>query len=271
MHRESTSHKGQNGTVAIVGGSHLFHGAPIFAALAAEASGVDLIYPYVHACHEIVTRIASLNFIVHTFAGNSLTEADTKSVLALLREVHAAVLGPGMAETKENEAALHFIVSNAPCALVLDARALRPSVIRNLRSTLPVILTPHLGELEHLTGKTLTGLKKNNVRALTQLLAEENGTTILLKGPEDFIVTPQGKKKIIKGGNAGLTKGGTGDVLAGLVAGLMAQNVEPFDACVVAATTIKKAGESLFQEKGYAYSAEDTIHEIPSLLTSQWS
>lgn len=271
MHRESTSHKGQNGTVAIVGGSHLFHGAPIFAALAAEASGVDLIYPYVHACHGIVTRMASLNFIVHTFAGNSLTEADMKGVLALLREVHAAVLGSGMAETKENEVALHFIVSNAPCALVLDARALRRSIIRNLKSTHPVILTPHLGELEHLTGRTLTGIRKNDLRALVQLLAEESGATILLKGPEDFIVNPQGKKIIIRGGNAGLTKGGTGDALAGLIAGLIAQNVEPFDACVQGATILKKAGKSLFQEKGYAYSAEDTIHRIPPLLTSQWS
>lgn len=266
MKRDPKSHKTQNGTVAVIGGSHRFHGAPIFSALAAEASGVDLIYPVVHQCHEVVTRQASLNFIVGTFKGRSLGQQDVKEILALLRELHVAVLGPGMAETKENGAALRLIVANAPCSLVLDARALRPAIVKSVKKGTTTVLTPHLGELEYLVGKSLTGLSRAKITALVTLIAKELKVTVLLKGEEDLIVSPEGKKEVVKGGNAGLTKGGTGDALAGLVAGLMAQGVKPLQACVMGARIIKRAATVLYPQKGYAYTTKEVIEQIPHLV-----
>jgi NAD(P)H-hydrate epimerase len=269
--RDPRSHKGENGTVAVVGGSRRFHGAPIFAALAAEASGVDLVYPVVHAAHAVVTRAASLNFIVQTFKGESLAKKEMAEILLLLREVHAAVLGPGMAETSANEAALCTIVAKAPCALVLDARALRPSITQSIPKGRTVILTPHLGELEHLTRKSLTDVPRKKVEGLCTEIAKRHGVTVLLKGHEDFIVSPRGKKTTVKGGDAGLTKGGTGDALAGLLAGLLAQGVAPFEACVTGATIIKRAGTILSTEKGYAYTTREVIDQIPHLLRTYHS
>lgn len=263
--RDPTSHKGQNGCVAIVGGSHRFHGAPIFSALAAEASGVDLIFPIVHRCHEAVTRGASLNFIVHTFKGNSLTEGDAERVLLLLEHADSCVIGPGMEETPENAETTGRIVFGAHCPLVLDAAALHPSILGSLTKEHAVIVTPHRGELARLVRRDLQGLSQKEVSALAELLAEERHITVLLKGPEDFIVGAS-QKKIVKGGNAGLTKGGTGDALAGLIAGLIAQRMDPFDAGVRATTIIKKAGEKLYKTKGYAYTTREVIGLIPELL-----
>ncbi len=264
--RDPHSRKGQNGRVAIIGGSHRFHGALIFSALSAEASGVDLIFPIVHRCHEMVTRMASLNFIVHAFRENSLTPADAERISALLQHVDSCVIGPGMAETPENIEAISRIVFGARCTLVLDATALHPSVLGSLTKEHAVILTPHQGELARLVQKDLSSLARKETTALVELVAGERNAVVLLKGPEDFIVDASGKTKAVKGGNAGLTKGGTGDALAGLIAGLVAQKIDPFDACVCATTIIKKAGEKLFKSKGYAYTTREVIGLIPEFL-----
>jgi len=266
LHRDPKSHKTQNGTVAVIGGSHRFHGAPIFTALSAEATGVDLVYPFVHECHEDVTRQASLNFIVSTFKGKSLSQGDVKSVLVLLRELDVAVIGPGMEENQENATALSAIVGNSPCSLVLDAGALKPAVVKSIKDDTVAVLTPHVGELEELTGQDLTGVPRREVEALAKLLAKEHEVTVILKGHEDLIVDSKGKKTTVKGGNAGLTKGGTGDVLAGVIAGLMAQGVKPFEACALSARLIKRAATVLYPEKGYAYTTVEVIQQIPHLL-----
>lgn len=266
MRRSPASHKGENGTVAVIGGSHRFHGAPIFTALAAEHSGVDMVYPVIHSCNETVTKAASPAFIVRTFKDASLTEKETQGIIALLKDMHAAVLGPGLAETKENEMALASIVANAACALVLDARALRPGILRKIRKDATVVLTPHLGELEHITGKSLSDIPRKEVTALVKLLAQETHTTVVLKGQVDFLCSADGKTATVKGGNAGLTKGGTGDALAGLIAGLIAQGMEPFRASALACVIIKKAADDLYPSKGFAYSTLDVIHAIPKTL-----
>src|SRR3989338_638876 len=247
LQRDPKSHKGQNGRVAIIGGSHRFHGAPIFSALAAEASGVDLIFPVVHRCNEAVTLGASLNFIVHTFEGNSLTEGDAERVLSLLEHVDSCVIG------------VH-------CPLILDAAALHLSVLGGRTKEQTVILTPHKGELARLVRKDLSSLARNEMTALAELVADEHHAVVLLKGHEDFIVDVSGRTKTVKGGNAGLTKGGTGDPLAGLIAGLIAQKMDPFDACVLGTTIIKKAGEKIYKTKGYAYTTREIICLIPEIL-----
>lgn len=266
MRRSPASHKGENGTVAVLGGSHRYHGAPIFAALGALGSGVDLVYPVVHSCNETVTKAASPAFIVRTFKDASLTDKEVRGVLALLQEVHVAVLGPGMAETKENEAALAFLVGHAPCALVLDARALRPRIVRAIKPGTTAVLTPHLGELEHLTGRSLSEIPRREIHALVKLLAAETGATVVLKGQSDYLCDARGKTATVKGGNAGLTKGGTGDLLAGLIAGLLAQGLAPMDACALGCAVMKKAGEELYPTLGFAYGTLDVAARIPAVL-----
>lgn len=255
MHRRPDSHKGENGKVAIIGGSRHQHGAPLFSALAAEASGVDLLYVLLPDWHENIAKECSLNFQVTPLDGASIEECHTDTILNTLATMDSAVIGPGVARERENLHALEHIIASAACTLVLDATALQPETLKNAMGK-PTVLTPHLGELERM------GLTKKDLKRA----AKESGAVILLKGQDDLIVSPDGTTKLVRGGNAGLTVGGTGDALAGLIAGLVAQKVSPFDAAVLASQTIKKAGEILFKEKGYAYTTMDVIGKIPQLL-----
>ena len=255
MQRNPTSHKGENGKVAIIGGSRQIHGAPLLSSLAAEASGVDLVFVCLPRCHEEVAKQTALNFQVHPFQGNELATKDIPSIFELLATIDCAVIGPGIGRTPVIIDALDALIEGAPCPLVLDATALHEKT-RKLVHGKDVVLTPHLGELERMQIDPDTIVS----------IAQEMKSTIVLKGMVDHISGKDGMIHKIKGGNAGLTVGGTGDTLAGLIAGLWAQKIEAIEACSMACTIIKRAGTVLFHEKGYAYRAIDVINQIPHLL-----
>jgi NAD(P)H-hydrate epimerase len=256
MKRNQDSHKGENGKVAIIGGSLHQHGAPLFSALAAEASGVDLIYVYTPQIHHAVSVEQSLNFQVHSFHGNDLSKDDVDGILELLATMDSAVVGPGIARTKESIDAALAILSEASCPIVCDATALQSDTVKFLGGK-TAVLTPHLGELERM------GIEKKDIPRIVK------GThlTFLVKERVDHVYGDE-KEKGIEGGNAGLTVGGTGDALAGLTAGLIAQGMDPFEACIRASTIIKNAGAKLFPEFGVAYGTRRVITEIPHLLAS---
>lgn len=255
MERDPDSHKGDNGTVAVIGGSRHMHGAPILSALAAEKSGCDLVYLALPQCHEEAAKSSSCNFQVHPFAGDNPEEQDLEYILELLAVMDCAVIGPGIALHERSLNVIQEIVDGAACPLVLDAAALQKFALNDAYAA-ETVLTPHLGELERM-GILPSELSEAAMRV---------NATIFLKGSTDTIASPDGDQYVINGGNAGLTVGGTGDALAGLIAGLMAQRMSSSEACRMAGATMKKAGEKLFEEKGFAYSARDVIELIPSLL-----
>ncbi len=255
MQRDPHSHKGENGKVAIIGGSHEQHGAPIFSALAAEASGVDLLFLFVPPVHEEVTKNASFNFQVHTFARDEFSAKDVDTILEMLASMDSAVIGPGLPRTPAALKPLQELIAAAPCPLVLDASALQKETLKNVMGKV-VVLTPHLGELERM-GIAPDALVKT---------AHDLNITILLKGPTDRIASSDGNVQESTGGNAGLTVGGTGDALAGLVAGLMAQGEAPAHAALLASTVLKRAGALLFEEQGFSYTTQDIIEQMPFVL-----
>lgn len=255
MQRPPLSHKGENGKVAVIGGSRFQHGAPLFAALATEASGVDLLFVCLPSCHATVARMQSLNLQVHPFAGDDLCMEDVEPILELLATMDCAVIGPGLARNAETLKALESLVARAPCPLVLDATALQPWTLRAVQGK-TAVLTPHAGELERM---------ELSMDALAET-ASAHRVTILAKGPVDVIVAPDGTQTRSEGGNAGLTVGGTGDALAGLCAGLLAQQIDPANAAVIASRVIKRAGEELAEQYGTAYGTRRIITTIPTLL-----
>lgn len=254
MQRDSESHKGENGKVAVIGGSRHQHGAPLLCACAAEKSGVDLVYVSLPQCHEEVAKQTSLNFQIHPFIGEEIVQGDIEPILELLATMDSAVIGPGIWRNARTVSVLESIIASASCPLIIDASALQPFTLPALRGK-SAILTPHRGELERI-GITEEALPK---------IADESGVTIILKGPRDRIFSP-GKEVEVSGGNAGLTVGGTGDTLAGLLAGLVAQKLSPFEAAMLACTVMKKAGEVLFEEQGFSYTAQDVIERFPFIL-----
>ncbi|MDD4287454.1 MAG: NAD(P)H-hydrate dehydratase [Candidatus Peribacteraceae bacterium] len=256
MRRATDSHKGENGKAAIIGGSSLMHGAPLFAALAAEASGADLIFVSLPKCHAESAKATSLNFQVHPFGNDDLAGGDTAAILELLATMDCAVVGPGIAHGHAKSLnALMTIVAESPCRLILDATALQPETLELVRGK-SAVLTPHLAELERMN-LTATDLSQQ---------ASNAGAVIFLKGPTDIIAGPDGSLTELKGGNAGLTVGGTGDALAGLIAGLVAQGLEPLEAAKKAGAVMKRAAEQLFEKYGYAFGTRRVIKEIPKVL-----
>lgn len=256
MRRARDSHKGENGKVAVIGGSSLMHGAPLFAALAVEASGADLIFVSLPKCHAEVAKNASLNFQVHPFGNDDLSAGDTASILELLATLDSAVAGPGIAHGNlKSLKALLTIIAESPCRLILDATALQPVTLDLVRGK-SAVLTPHLAELERMS-LTAADLSQQ---------ASNAGAVIFLKGPTDIIAGPDGSLTELKGGNAGLTVGGTGDALAGLIAGLMAQGFEPLEAAKKAGAVMKRAAEQLFEKYGYAFGTRRVIELIPGVL-----
>lgn len=257
MPRSPDSHKTENGIVAIIGGSLHMHGAPIFSALSAEASGVDLIFLALPQCHAEAAKSHSLNFQVHPFHGDDITEKDVDPLLQMLATVDAAVIGPGLSRTEAAQRVIRELIESAQCPMVLDASALQSWTADAVRGK-QVILTPHLGELERM--KIEPGR--------LQKTAQELGVTIHTKGPTDKIALPDGSLRTVQGGNAGLTVGGTGDALAGLICGLLAQHMTAEEACVTASKTIKHVAEMLEDDHGFAYGARRVIERIPEVLHS---
>lgn len=254
MQRSPSSHKGDNGKVAIVGGSYSIHGAPIFNALAAQASGVDTISICLPQCHVEVAKHYILNAFVHPFVGDTIDLEDCGPILELIAPLDCVVIGSGIARTGERIRALEEIIASSSTPMVLDATALQKNTLDLVRGK-QAVLTPHLGELERME------VSENDL----QDIANDYQVIIVLKGQTDRIYSAH-STDVIQGGNAGLTTGGTGDVLAGLIAGLIAQGLASLDAAKDACMILKKAGEKLEKEKGFAYTAEDVVGEIPILL-----
>lgn len=256
--RQAASHKGENGTVAVIGGSRHQHGAPLFSLLAAEASGVDLLYAFVPVQHEEITKATLLNVQTYTFgtmSSDELSAADRTRIVEFLATIDVAVIGPGLARTPSAIASLMELLETVPCTVVADASALQPDTLKVLAHRHAVV-TPHLGELERM------GVSQADLPNIAQGI----DCTFLVKTPKDVVVSEAGDVREVAGGNAGLTVGGTGDALAGLVAGLIAQGMEHADACVLASQTIKRAGDVLFEEKGFAYTTKEVLEKIPALL-----
>lgn len=256
--RSPTSHKGDNGSVAIIGGSLHQHGAPLFSALSAEASGVDLVYVFVPECHREVAKNTSLNFQVHTFGSSESDEIsahDRTRIVEFLATIDIAVIGPGLSRTPSALLSLMTLLEEAPCPLVIDASALQEKTLKYVTGR-HAVLTPHLGELERM------GIASSDLSTV----CIEHACTILKKGIVDTIVSEKGVVHTVEGGNAGLTVGGTGDALAGLIAGLIAQGVDHAEACIMASTVIKRAGDVLAQEFGFAYTTRQVTQMIPKML-----
>lgn len=231
--RDKDSHKGQNGKVMIIGGSAIFHGAPILCALGAEYSGVDLVFPFIPPCHAQVARTYSLNFILQTFKKDHLTEKDVEGILKFSEKVDSVVIGPGLGEDKETIKAVKSLLAKLDKPTVVDASAIMYT--NSLPET--TVLTPHRSEFKKLTGDDP---EPKNV----QKWAKNLNATILCKGPED-IIADSDDLIVNKTGNALMTVGGTGDVLSGLIGGLIARCYKPVEACQVATNTLGSAANRI--------------------------
>lgn len=243
------SHKGDNGRLLIVGGSKRFHGAPLLAAKIASKI-VDLVFFY--STPENQKLLQKMKEDLAEFITVLPGELDSYA-----QEADCILIGPGLGydnpETKE--VTDHLLKKFSDTKFLIDADSLK--VVDPALFNKNVVVTPHVKEFEIL-------FKEKPTPEKVAAMAKKWRIVILLKGKTDFICSPT-ECKINETGNAGMTKGGTGDVLAGLVAALMCKNDNFLSACAGAYLN-GLAGDRLKEKVGFWYSASDLIEEIPLAL-----
>lgn len=270
--RSPLSHKGDFGRLLIVGGSEVFSGAPTLVALAALRTGVDLAY--VAAPERTAYAISSMspNLITIKLEGEHLNPRNVSVLKPYFESANAVVLGPGLGlhtETKEAVKAIIKEIEGAGKPLLLDADGLKAFAEFKRPLKVPLVLTPHAGEYAILTGRKLSADLNERVSDV-QKAAAELSAVILLKGHVD-IISDGSRFKLNFTGNPGMTVGGTGDVLSGIVGAFVAQEVDPFEAAVAGAFINGAAGDFVCAEKGYHMVSTDLIDWIPRVMDDPMS
>jgi hydroxyethylthiazole kinase-like uncharacterized protein yjeF len=270
--RNPTAHKGDFGRLLVVGGSEVYSGAPTLVSLGALRTGVDLVYLAAPMKTAYTISSMSPDLITIKLDGNNLKPSNIETLETYLNMVDAVAMGPGLGLNSETGDFVKLFVEEVEKAgkpLLLDADGLKAFSKFKRPLKVPLVLTPHPGEYAILTGEALPENQDERVMAV-QKTAKKLKATVLVKGKVDIICDAE-RFKLNLTGNPGMTVGGTGDVLSGIVGGLMAQNVDPFEAAVAGAFVNGAAGDFISSEIGFHMVATDLIDWIPQLLDDPMS
>jgi hydroxyethylthiazole kinase-like uncharacterized protein yjeF len=193
---------------------------------------------------------------------------DGAGLEALLHGRTAVVCGPGLGLHPETRALVAHLVRHCPVPLVLDADGLNAVAGTDLLRARPAatVVTPHPGEMARLLGTDTATVQQDRPGA-ARTLAERDGVTVVLKGARTIVAEPAGPTAISPTGNPGMASGGTGDVLAGILGGLVAQGLSPFDAATLAVFVHGAAGDTVAARAGeVGLTAGDLLPELPLAL-----
>lgn len=264
--RIATSRKGDNGIVLVVGGSRIYHGAPILASIAALRSGTDLVFTAVPKSSIIAVRAYSPDIIALPLPDDKLTSGLVNRLMAMLpKKPHAAAIGMGMSIAKP-EALVSLIrqLRNAEIKLLLDASALIPEILREIAGT-GTIVTPHAGEYNRLFEKH-PGTNEDVQTSTVQTAAKEYGITIVLKGSINIISDGVSEHTaVIKRSTPAMTVGGMGDILSGLTVGLLTK-YSSFNASILGVFLNGVAASLAYERVGLHMVATDVIEDLPNAM-----
>jgi len=263
------AHKGVGGKVLVIGGSEHYTGAPALSAMAALKAGADLVFVAAPESAAPIISSYSPNLIVRKVPGKNLNVKCLNTIEELLGKVGAIVLGPGIGlfeETKETIKNLIPLIVKSGKPVVIDADALK---IIAEQSSMDfkgkAILTPHAKEASILLRRNYNMASLYDRSKVAKELSAKYNAVILLKGPTDIIAF-KNMIKFNRTGNQGMSVGGTGDTLTGIIATLLARKVEPFKAAYIGAFINGLAGDLAYKELGERLTATDVLDNIPLAL-----
>lgn len=265
---KASSHKGENGKLLIIGGGP-YTGAPSLAGISACRIGVDLLHIATPARSFLATSCYSPLFITHQLDGDALGVSNVKQIENLMIYVDSMLIGPGLGHKDGTLKAVSKIIEGCGKSLVLDADALRvfdPKFSVDLSSSSTVV-TPHAREFERMIAQELPLDLEQRMKLVKSYAADRN-VTVLLKGEVD-VISDGVRVKLNDTGNPSMTVGGTGDVLAGIVAGLLSKGMSSFDAARLGAYISGYAGDLAFRKRSYGMNAEDVSECIPAVLKAK--
>ncbi|MDZ4858165.1 MAG: NAD(P)H-hydrate dehydratase [Candidatus Hydrogenedentes bacterium] len=267
--RPDTGHKGTFGHVLVIAGSRGFTGAAILAAEGAGRSGAGLVTV---ASPQPVIGIIASKLLEAMWIGLPATKLDTFAAeatapaLAAAAARQAVVIGPGVSTQDDTRRFVLDFLKQCVTPMVLDADALNiaginPGVLANALA--PIVVTPHPGEMARLAGMPVENVQRDREAVAIQFSIRYK-TIVVLKGHRTVIAAPDGSCHVNPTGNSGMATGGTGDVLGGLIAGLIAQGVSPADAARAGVYTHGVAGDIAAQERSRrGMIARDLLEALP--------
>jgi NAD(P)H-hydrate epimerase len=263
--RLAYSKKGDNGTVLVVGGSRIYHGAPLLASMAALRAGCDLVYTAVPRSNIVAARSASPNIIALPLPDDKLTIGSANRLVSMMpKKPDTAAIGMGMSIAKP-EALLVLIkhLKDYGIKLLLDASALIPESLQEILGT-NAIVTPHPGEYKRIFGEDMGTTEKERISNVDRL-SKKYGITIILKGSTNLISSADGRIAVVKRSTPAMTVSGTGDVLSGLTAALLTK-LKSFDASILGVYFNGLAASLSYKRLGLHLVATDLIEDLPAAM-----
>jgi hydroxyethylthiazole kinase-like uncharacterized protein yjeF len=272
--RPEQGHKGTFGTALIIAGARGFSGAVCLAGMAAVRSGCGLVKL---ACPEAVTGTVEANVLEAVKVPLPGTDADTiapaalSTVLEHAQDVECVAIGPGITTNPETAAFQLDLLPRLECPVIIDADGInnlagRLEVLAGMKA--PVVLTPHPGEFARITGMKPDEVNQGRID-VSREFARRHNVVLALKGAPTVVATPGGDVFVNPTGNSGLGSGGTGDVLTGLLAGLLAQTGEPVHAAVSAVFLHGLAADIALEDMPeHCIAAGDLLDYIPDAFSS---
>lgn len=254
--RSRTAHKGSNGHVMIVAGSVGKSGAAAMAANSAMRSGAGLVTlavpSSIHTVLELKTT-ETMTFPLSSLPSGSLSHDSFAEIMSLADGKTVMAIGPGIGTEMETAALVRSIIAGSELPLVIDADGLN-AVAEDLTvismSGAPfMIMTPHPGEMSRLAGVTIADVESSRLETASSFAMLHN-VYLVLKGARTIIAAPDGRIAINGSGNPGMASGGTGDVLTGVTAAMVAQGYDPFAACCLGVFSHGLAADLVSAEKG---------------------
>ncbi len=251
--RPPGGHKGSFGRLLVVGGSRGMTGAPILSARSGLRSGVGLVFLAGPESFDSVFSgelIEGLTLPLPDDEG-ALGPGSLDSLLQAVRDKDGLAVGPGLGRKKMTQRTVRKFIAKISQPAVLDADGIVAfsDSVEELRERDNLVLTPHPGELAALLDFSPAEVDESRFQLVPEL-ARDLGVTLLLKGVPTLIGSPYGEVSVVNCPNSGLAKGGSGDVLTGLIGGFLAQGLEPFAAARLGAQLHCRTGELGVKEKG---------------------
>ncbi|HWP96807.1 MAG TPA: NAD(P)H-hydrate dehydratase [Syntrophomonadaceae bacterium] len=270
--RRPDSHKGSYGHVLVIGGSLGMTGAVMMASYAALRSGAGLVTA---ALPETLLPIVAGGIMEIMTTPLAATAQDAIGIEALpaienlLGTASICAIGPGMSRYPEARAIVRFVLEHSGIPVIIDAdglNALQGEVGILKKRQIPLVLTPHPGEMSRLSGKSIEEIQTHRMEIACNF-AQEYGVTLVLKGHQTLVATPGGEVYLNLTGNPGMATAGSGDVLCGMIAGLAAQGLRPQDAAIAGVYLHGAAGDLGADRVGQrGLVAVDLINDIPEIL-----